>query len=522
MNSLCIIFSFCSDVMLFIAQSVNHKIWGSDLDSLAMHADHVGKMHKQGGGSSKPTLILAVQAKALECFVSGRWQKCEPMEYLRLSVSNDHTARSAFSRIELVHIPELTDKDFDKLQPNNFYPKDVEHYWKAIERIGQIIKEEKSDDLSTYWTGEELGRMFELLVSMINADIHIHPPSVRMSIMMSSAEAEARKWTETFGTKMQPHVEEPYRSVKDYENLLSELRSDAEAAVLKKYDVYEDEPKMFDAIQEAVAEVFNQEVNAINAKVETRKHAIKNHAQSVYESVHHELSSVELSLFTKLTGDADEVDITLRSVLKGLLQQYHAALEGWILPAKIAIDNLNKLTSRSLSIWTIGHQINNAKHINRQHTLRDQALPPVEFFYSNKHRTKCRIDRKHVRDLMATKYPDFFSDEALRNTIRIDAKFHSITNGSGRLVLHGEEDKEYKICHNQNSSVRGHGSSLSFNPVSKELHSVIWGWGTGKANCHRGNWMNGVSFTIICNALSAAPKHYDAPYVKGETPTFWV
>jgi len=502
-------------------QPIRKKIWGSDLDSLAMYADHtkyhVGEMHKQGGRASKPILILAFRANAMECYVNREVQQCEPMEYLGQSMPADHTARTSFSRIELVHIPELTGKDFDKLQPNNFYPKDVEHYWKAIERIGQIINESKSDDLSTYWTGGELGRIFELLGPMINDDIAIDPPSVRMSIITSNAQTEARKWTETFSAAMQPHVEEPYRNVKDYENLLSELRSDAEAAVLKKYDVYEDEPKMFDAIQEAVAEVFNQEVNAINAKVKTRKHAIKNHAQSVYESARGQLSAAEKSLPTKLTGDADEVDSTLQDFLKGVLQQYHAALKGWILPQQTAKDNIDKLTSSALSIWTAAHEINSAKHIIRQQTLRDQALPSVEKYYENT-RSECSNVRSDVNEGLAGKYPEFFSDEALSNTISIDARFHAPHNGFGRLVLHGE-NKEYSVCQNADSGRKGHGASLSFNPVSKNLHAQVWGWGY-RTKCKNSHTMNGVHFIIVRNALSAAPKHYAAPYVKSDAPQF--
>ena len=359
---------------------------------------------------------------------------------------------------------------------------------------------------------------------MINDDIAIDPPSVRMSIITSNAQTEARKWTETFSAAMQPHVEEPYRKAKHYEKVLSDLRSKAEPAVLKKYDVYEDESKLYDAIVSAVAEVFNQVVSGVTDKVKARQLVINNHAQSMYKTASSQLSTAEAALPTKLTGDADEVDSTLLDLLKGVLQQYHAALNGWILPEKTATDNLNELKTSSLSVWSTGHHINSAKHISRQHTLRGQALAPVEFFFPNKVTTECANTEESVRDLMAEKYPDFFSDKALRNTISIDANFSSQKPGSGRLILHGE-NMEYLICQDEDKGRKGHGASLTFNPVSKELHATIWGWGhgTGKlfqgnGNCNNGNSMDGVGFTVITNALFAAPKHYDAPYVEGETP----
>ena len=179
-------------------------------------------------------------------------------------------------------------------------------------------------------------------------------------------------------------------------------------------------------------------------------------------------------MVSTLTGDADDVDIALVNSLKAVIQQYHAAVEGWTLPEEVAKENLNSLKSRAMSIWTAAHEVNSAKHIIRQHALRQQALPPVQFYYHNRHDTPS-FERTEVMENMEEKYPQFFSDEALRNAISIEADFKSTTGGNGRLVLQGE-NKEYSICQEAHSHRKGQPWVFSFvQPcVQNAARSNIW------------------------------------------------
>ena len=491
----------------------------SDLDSIAMYADHskfhVGEMHKQGG--RKPTLILAARADVLHCMVRGVAEECEPAEYLQQTLPADHPARTSFGRIELVHIPELMGDDLSKIQPDNFHPKEVYHYWASIQRIGQIINDSKSDDLSAYWAGGELGYLFELIAPMINGEIDADFPSVRTSLLTTIAHKEALKVAEVMSVKMQSHVEEPFLLANEYRELLLELRQVAEARVLQKYEVYRGEAKLYGAILRTVLVVLDEEVKEINAEVKVHQDYIMSHEKSAYENACDQLREAEQYLSFILSGDASEVDHTLVNNLKGIIDQYHAALLDWTLPEDIYADHLSYLKSKALSVWNAAHEINDGKHCKRQLTFREEVLPPVEFFFQKEHNTPS-FEHTHVHEAMANSYPQFFSDAALRNTISIDVVFHSTTGGSGRLVLHGE-DREYTVCHKKDSGKKGFGSALSYNPKAKVLHAWTYGWGFKGGKHTNRNWMKGVTFTIVTNALSTQPPHYAVPYVKGDYAT---
>ena len=496
-----------------------------------MYADHskyqVGQLQKNLG--VKPTLIIVIRTSALYCTVNLKPQMCEPEEYLRQSINLDHPMWSSFSRIELVQIPELHGADWEKIQPSNFRPREVPQFWDAIKKIGTIVNDNKQAELSLYWTGGQLGRMFEMMLPMINDDIGVDLASLRRIHNTSNAQSDAQQMAAPLDALMQACVEEPFRGCDSYGEQLSKARKEAEVKVLLKYDMHKAETKMYAAIQQTVAEVFNKKEKEIKTKVESRKQAIQGHLQSVYESARTSLSNTEQSLSNVLSGDAVEVDSVLVNSLSGTLQQYHAALDKWILPEQSAKSCYDKLKNMALVIWTSAHEINNAKHINRMHSLRSQALPPVEIGYINSHNTPS-FEHTHVLEDLGKKYPDYFSDQALRRSIiSIDADFNAgnagagstKTGGYGRLVLEGQ-NKEYVICQHADSNFRGHGNYLSYNPVTKELHAWTYGWGFRGGKHTNRNWMSGVKFTVTSNALSAKPEHYALPYVKGTTPDMFL
>jgi hypothetical protein len=511
-------------MFLILLQPINRKIYRGDLENLAMYADHtkyhVGEMQKQPG--TKPTLIIAILTNALFCTVNRESKECSSEQYLLQSITKSHPIWSTFGRIELVRIPNLQGADWDKIQPADFRPQDVPQYWEAIQGIGNIINENKQTDLSSYWSGGQLGRMFVLMLPMINDDIGVDPPFVhRILRITSKAQDDARKLAEPLDQLMQPYVDEPYRESEHYENLLPMARKDAEAEVLVKYQVHKDEEKLYAAIQHTVADEFNKKEANIRKKVYTRKQAIDNHLDSVYESAQNSLTVSEKSLFNALTGGGSEVDIALVGLMRRTIEQYDAALATWIPPELKAKGNRAKLIDRAVSIWHLAHEINNAKHNSHVNDLRAKTLPPIEFDYLNSH-DEPSFKHTDVYENLATKYPKFFSDAALNNTVSIKAMLDATPRKcTGALTLHGN-NKEYRICGERDHANKWFASEVLFNPVSKVLHAYTEGGGFRGGRYTNRNRMGGVKFTVTHNALSTAPEQFRLPYSRGAAPDFSV
>jgi hypothetical protein len=482
-------------------------------------------MQKQMG--SKPTLIIALRATSLYCVVGNEIQECEPAQYLRGSMPAEHPAWSLFGRIELVRVPDLKGDDWEKIQPNNFRPKEVPQYWEAIEMIGSIINEDKHADLSAYWTGGQLGDIFKLLLPEINDNIAVDLPSARQSLFTSSAQAEAQQRAKSLDSLMQSFVDEPFRKTKYYEGLLAKTLEDEETAVLQKYSTHAHETKLYSAIRKVITNVFAKKESDINEKVKSRKQGIQNHMKSVFESAHGQLMVAEKALPNVLEGDPAQVDTELVKSLQDIIQQYRTSMNGWIPPEEAAKDNIDKLTNMAQSIWSKAHEMNRNKHTIEQKTLKSKALPPVEFAYMNHHETYS-YEHTDVRENLGNKYPNFFSDEALRNTLSINVKLDAGDGGknkqwqkgcAGSLTLHGD-NKEYESCEHNDNSKKWHANGIYYNPISKVLHAYTEGGGYKGGKKTNKNWMNGVKFTVTTNALATAPQYFTLPYSQGKQPVF--